>query len=166
MRIASASILAQLGLLTSGISLFCGFGKVLNLGQPTTSAQGQAVGSTEMPKLESRKFIAASQNYQEMINKTIAMVSELHIQSLVQQFGLDILNLTWEDTSRYKNSAVGLNISDMTIQVQHQDPKTRAYKLSLMPVIRYPNFSDKSADVRLDQLFLLVGNQKGEPLQR
>jgi len=84
----------------------------------------------------------------------------------VQQFGLDILNLTWEDTSRYKNSAVGLNISDMTIQVQHQDPKTRAHKLSLMPVIRYPNFLDKSVDVRLDQLFLLVGNQKGKPLQR
>ncbi|CAA9583148.1 FIG00564435: hypothetical protein [uncultured Synechococcales cyanobacterium] len=166
MKIASASVLAQLGLLTSGISLFCGFGEVLSLGRPTISTQGQAVGSTETPKLESRKCIAASQHYQEMINKTIAMVSDPHIQSLVQQFGLDILNLAWEDTSRYKSSAVGLNISDMTVQVQHQDAKTRAYKLSLMPVIRYPNFSDKSADVRLDQLFLLVGNQKGEPLQR
>jgi len=81
MRIASASVLAQLGLLASGISLFCGFGKVLNLGRLTTSTQGQAVGSTETPKLESRQFLADSQNSQEMINKTIAMVSDPHIHT-------------------------------------------------------------------------------------
>jgi hypothetical protein len=31
---------------------------------------------------------------------------------------LQILNLTWEDTARFKGSAVGPNISDMTIQVR------------------------------------------------
>jgi hypothetical protein len=35
-----------------------------------------------------------------------------------------------------------------------------------MPVIRYPNFSDRSADLRMDDFFLRVGNEKAEPLRR
>ena len=45
---------------------------------------------------------------------------------LAGKYGLNILNVTWEDTGRYQNSSVGPNISDVTIQVQHQDPNTRA----------------------------------------
>jgi hypothetical protein len=54
----------------------------------------------------------------------------------------------------------------MTIQVQQHNPKTDKYDLGLMPVIRHPNFSDKSADIPLDQFFLLVGNEKGKGLKR
>ncbi len=35
-----------------------------------------------------------------------------------------------------------------------------------MPVIRYPNFSDQSADMKLDNFVLKVGNQAGKSLQR
>ncbi len=34
-----------------------------------------------------------------------------------------------------------------------------------MPVIRYPNFSDLTADISPDDFFLLVGNEEGEDLQ-
>ncbi|MDX2272535.1 MAG: hypothetical protein NW237_11410 [Cyanobacteriota bacterium] len=104
--------------------------------------------------------------YQGVIEQTRGMVENPQAQQWAQAFGLNLMNVTWEDTGRYHGSAVGPNISDMTIQVQHQDPRTGAYSLSLMPVIRHPNFSDLSADVPLDRFYLLVGNQKGQPLQR
>lgn len=104
--------------------------------------------------------------YRSVIEQTVAMVRNPEAQSLAQRLGLSILDLTWEDTGRYKNSAVGPNISDMTIQVQQLNPQTGQHELNLMPVIRHPNFSDKSADVDLDNFFLRVGNERGRPLQR
>nr|WP_204105882.1 hypothetical protein [Spirulina major] len=104
--------------------------------------------------------------YQQVVQKTVAMVSNARSQTLAQQFGLNILNVTWEDTGRYNNSAVGPNISDMTIQVQQHNPRTDEYQLHLMPVIRHPNFTDKSADIPLDRFFLLAGNEKGQSLQK
>jgi hypothetical protein len=110
--------------------------------------------------------MTAASDYQTVIDQTMSMVSNPEARRLGQQFGLDILNVTWEDTGRYKNSAVGPNISDMTIQVQHRNPRTQNYELNLMPVIRYPNFADKTADVSLDRFFLKVGNHNGQSLQR
>jgi hypothetical protein len=105
-------------------------------------------------------------NYVHVIQETKAMVSNAQAQRLAKQYGLDILNISWEDTGRFKNSAVGPNISDMSIQVQAFQPKTQDYSLHLMPVIRFPNFADKSADVSLDNFFIKVGNHKGDALQK
>jgi len=100
-------------------------------------------------------------NYNEAIQKTAAMAEASRPRRLAKEHGLDIVNLTWEDTGRFKGSAVGPNISDMTIQVR--DDRGRP---SCMPVIRYPNFTDKTADVALDEIFLRVGNERGEKLKR
>jgi hypothetical protein len=54
----------------------------------------------------------------------------------------------------------------MTIQVQHQAPGSDSYELSCMPVIRFPNFTDLSGDISPDAFFLLVGNEKGGPLEK
>ncbi len=105
-------------------------------------------------------------NYGAAIRRTIAMVSDGEARRLAAQYGLQILNVTWEDTGRYKGSTVGPNISDMTIQVEHKDPQRDDYGLHLMPVIRHPNFSDKTADLRLDRFHILVGNQNGRELKR
>ncbi len=104
--------------------------------------------------------------YRQVIERTQAMVSDSQARRLAEAFGLDILNVTWEDTGRFYNSAVGPNISDMTIQVQQQDPSTGRYQLSLMPVIRHPNFEDLTADISLDNFYVLVGNEQGHNLQR
>lgn len=103
--------------------------------------------------------------YQTVIEQTQGMVIDSEAQALAQRFGLTIVDLTWEDTGRYKGSSVGPNISDMTIQVQNLDLTTGRSQPNLMPVIRYPNFSDKTADVDLDQFYLLVGNETGQPLR-
>lgn len=106
------------------------------------------------------------QDYKEVIQKTLNMVYDPVARELTQRYGLTILNLTWEDTGRYKDSCVGPNISDMTIQIQQKDPATGNYNLTCMPVIRYPNFSDKTGDISPDKFYLLVGNEKGKNLKR
>ena len=104
--------------------------------------------------------------YRKVVQNTVNMVSDSNAQKLAQKYGLNILNVTWEDTGRFKNSSVGPNISDMTIQVQLMDPMTEKYQLFCMPVIRYPNFSDKTCDVKMDRFFMLVGNEKGKKLKK
>lgn len=61
-----------------------------------------------------------SDNYEDVIRLTESMVNDKESQKLARDHGLQILNITWEDTGRYKGSAVGPNITDMTIQVQRR----------------------------------------------
>jgi hypothetical protein len=102
----------------------------------------------------------------EAVENTAGMVWDQAAQALAAAYDLHIVNVAWEDTGRYYNSAVGPNISDVTIQVQHRDPVSGEYRLTLMPVIRYPNFTDLTADISPDQFYLLVGNENGEELHR
>jgi hypothetical protein len=104
--------------------------------------------------------------YIEAIQRTSHMTDDPLANSLVTAHGLNLVNVMWEDTGRYKNSSVGPNISDVTIQVMYTNSRSEGYQLALMPVIRYPNFSDITADLRMEDFYLLVGNEKGQPLQR
>ncbi|HEY8379714.1 MAG TPA: hypothetical protein VIK91_24645, partial [Nannocystis sp.] len=83
-------------------------------------------------------------------------------RALVERHGLSITSLTWEDTARDKGSAYGPNISDMTIQVRARETGA----LTCMPVIRPPNFADCTCDLPLDAFYVLVGNERGLPLER
>lgn len=110
--------------------------------------------------------MTAADAYSQVIKKTVDMVHDKAIQRLAEKHGLRVLNVTWEDTGRFDFSSVGPNISDMTIQVQHRIPGREDFELSCMPVIRYPNFADVSGDISPDEFFLLVGNEKGQPLDK
>lgn len=103
--------------------------------------------------------------YENAIKLTSQMSRNDQAQKLASEFSLQILDLTWEDTGRYKDSAVGPNISDMTIQVGLKKP-SGDFEVSCMPVIRFPNFADKSADLDPRDFTLLVGNQNGGDLKR
>jgi hypothetical protein len=105
---------------------------------------------------------AALASQREVIALTKSMTSDGAAQTLARQNGLSIMDVTWEDTGRFKGSSVGPNISDMTIQVVGDEPGRRGH---LMPVIRYPNFEDKSADLPLKSFRVLVGNEKGGKLR-
>ena len=104
--------------------------------------------------------------YRQVVADSAAMVSDPEAQALAAKHGLQILNVTWEDTGRYDNSSVGPNISDMTIQVQEMDPRTEEFNLTCMPVIRTPNFEDVTADLAIDKFYLLVGTEKGDGLEK
>lgn len=92
------------------------------------------------------------------VGRVAAMVSDPNAQALAARHGLQLLNVLWEDTGRFQGSSVGPNISDVTIEVVSGDGAGR--KLALMPVLRFPNFADRTADVRLDRIFLRVGNER------
>jgi len=108
----------------------------------------------------------SASDYAAVVDRVVAMTNDRKVQSLARRHKLDVLNVTWEDTGRFKGSAVGPNISDMTIQVESRQSARQPSRLSCMPVIRVPNFSDVTGDVPLDTFWLLVGNEKGEPPRR
>jgi hypothetical protein len=99
----------------------------------------------------------AADPYPAVVGRIANMVGDGEAQTLAQRHGLQLLNLTWEDTGRYQGSSVGPNISDVTIEVVEDGSASR---MALMPVLRFPNFSDRTADVRLDRIFLRVGNER------
>jgi hypothetical protein len=109
--------------------------------------------------------ISEFRRYGEVIERTKSMISDPEAIRLAGEHDLQVLDLTWEDTGRYNNSSVGPNISDMTIQVEQRDPRSGEAQLHLMPVIRYPNFSDRTADVPLQRFSVLTGNEKGADVE-
>lgn len=94
-------------------------------------------------------------SYHEVVRSVSSMVSDRGAQHLASARGMNFVNVMWEDTGRYQGSSVGPNISDVTIEVEAG--KGQRY---LMPVMRFPNFSDKTGDVDIDKFFLRVGNEK------
>jgi hypothetical protein len=102
-------------------------------------------------------LVAAGPSQGEVIANVAGMVNDPEAQALAQKHGLQILNVLWEDTGRWQGSSVGPNISDVTLEVV--DDTGGQKHSALMPVIRPPNFTDKTADVKLDRFYLRVGNQ-------
>lgn len=96
----------------------------------------------------------------ETIERVESMVSDPNARSLVQAQGLSLVNVTWEDTGRSKGSVWGPNISDMTIGVRDSRGM-----LHPMPVMRFDNFNDRSADIALNKFSVLVGNESGSSLR-
>lgn len=98
------------------------------------------------------------------VDRVARLVSDPEAQSLAAARGLRFVNVLWEDTGRYQGSSVGPNISDVTIEVV--EGEGRGHRQALMPVLRYPNFADRSADVKLDKVWIRTGNQRdGAPEQ-
>lgn len=104
-----------------------------------------------------------SESFERAVNNVSEMVWNNKITDIASRLGLSVVNVTWEDTGRYSGSCWGPNISDLTIQVHHGDRDEEM--LSCMPVIRYPNFQDLSADLNPDLFYLLVGNESGDDLE-
>ena len=99
----------------------------------------------------------------DVVAAVAAMAGNERTVALFRGKGLDVLNLTWEDTGRWAGSSVGPNISDLTIQVLGQGQRRGIS--GCMPVVRMPNFADISCDVPIDTLKVLVGNQRGGELE-
>ena len=98
--------------------------------------------------------------FESTISRVESMVWDQRAQALVQEQGLSLVNVTWEDTGRSKGSVWGPNISDMTIGV-----RDGSGQLHPMPVIRYDNFNDRTADVDASRFWLKVGNEDGARLR-
>lgn len=104
-------------------------------------------------------YTSVQAQFHHAISTVEAMVWDPQVNALVQKHGLRALNVTWEDTGRTKGSVWGPNISDMTIGV-----RDATGALHPMPVVRFDNFTDKTADVPSDRFWLRVGNERGRRL--
>ncbi len=97
--------------------------------------------------------------YDATIQRIASMVFDEDLRQKAEGRGFHILNVAWEDTGRSEGSALGPNISDLTLQVR-RNYASGASADTLMPVIRFPNFSDRSADVPANRFFVRVGNER------
>lgn len=98
------------------------------------------------------------------IRAVTRMPSQGALRRAARTHHMTVVNLTWEDTGRWLGSSVGPNISDLTLEVI--DRSGRRPRTSLLPVLRYPNFTDRTADVPVERMFVRVGNEaEGRPLQ-
>src|SRR5262245_27375595 len=98
------------------------------------------------------------QRFADVIQQVVSMPMDQELQTRTSQYGLTVVNLMWEDTGRYENSAVGPNISDLTLQVREE--VQGGTQTHLLPVIRHPNYTDKTGDVPADKIWVRVGNEK------
>jgi hypothetical protein len=96
--------------------------------------------------------------FRQAIERVENMPFDRDLLARAGKHGLNIVNVTWEDTGRDIGSSGGPNISDLTLQVREPQPGGRV-ETHLLPVLRYPNFTDKTADIKTDKLWVRVGNQ-------
>jgi hypothetical protein len=96
----------------------------------------------------------AETRYERVVQKVANMVDDSDASELVSKYGLSLLNVLWEDTGRWEGSSVGPNISDVTIEVSAD------HHTYLMPVMRHDDFTDKTADVKIEKIMIPVGNQQ------
>ncbi|MBL8937056.1 MAG: hypothetical protein JNM69_21035 [Archangium sp.] len=108
--------------------------------------------------------VAPKQSFRDVIEKVVAMPGDSDLQQRCARLGLEVMNVMWEDTGRYEGSSVGPNISDLTLQVRERVGEN--VRTSLLPVIRHPNFSDKTADVKAEQLWVRIGNERAGATRR
>jgi len=103
------------------------------------------------------------EDYRRVVQKVGSMASDGDLRRRVSARNLSLVNVMWEDTGRFQGSAIGPNISDLTLQVRERNGGR--FISTLMPVIRPPNFSDRTGDVPADKFFVRVGNERSGSLQ-
>ena len=118
---------------------------------------GQAAGQGDALRASQAMDDETLKAFRQAIGAVVEMPSNQSLQQRAGTMGLNVLNVLWEDTGRFAGSSVGPNISDVTLQVR--EPVGGGTRTHLLPVIRFPNFSDKTADIDASKLWIKVGNQ-------
>lgn len=175
-----AHMLTRVVQLTSvvAIAIGCTREKVIIIKEPatTSNANNDSVKSAQQVEPESKPIATDgprtsddpdwgikepndSRLYAQVVEKVGNMVSDGDLQRRVAQRRMSVVNVMWEDTGRSQGSALGPNISDLTLQVRRRDDGGQ-FVSSIMPVIRFPNFVDRTGDVPADRFFVRVGNEQ------
>lgn len=104
--------------------------------------------------------IVGDPSYPSVVDKVVHMVDDSAVTDRAARRGLGVVNVMWEDTGRAQYSSIGPNITDLTLQVRYRESREAPEETALMPVIRFPNFTDRTGDVPANKLFIRVGNQR------
>ncbi|AZL89691.1 hypothetical protein QKC54_gp1035 [Megavirus baoshan] len=93
----------------------------------------------------------------DIVNNISKLTNNNGVKQKLADYNLNISNVAWEDTSRFKNSCSGSNISDLTLKVGDKR----------MPIIRGTNFTDVTVDLQKNKLpKLVIGNQNGTSIMK
>lgn len=122
-------------------------------------AMAPLLGAAHLAQAATQPLKLRDSSYTQVIERVVAMPNDATLTRAAGAHGLNVLNLTWEDTGRANASALGPNISDLTLQVR-ESVGGDAVRTHLLPVLRYPNFTDKTGDIAADKLWIRVGNQR------
>lgn len=139
-------------------------GEVVKTGEDP-SGEGEVLAPATETDTSKEWGILGGPSYARVVDQVVGMVGDRHLRREAHRRGLDIMNVTWEDTGRAQGSVLGPNISDLTLQVRYARPGGQSEATALMPVIRFPNFTDRTGDVPADKFFIRVGNERGQPLR-
>jgi hypothetical protein len=112
----------------------------------------------DKPAPQAKKQPDPARVYDRMVQKVANMVDDDRAYNLTAAQHLNLLNVLWEDTGRWEGSSVGPNISDVTIEVEGYS-QGKTHRTYLMPVMRHENYTDKTADLKIDKIVIPVGNQ-------
>ena len=118
--------------------------------------------SNSQNEKKTERTIVRDDDFRDAMQRVISLPSNMEFCNRVRNLGLNVLNVMWEDTARTAGSVWGPNISDMTLQVRYPDSPNHK---ELLPVVRYPNFTDKTGDVPLELVKMKVGNEKKKELK-
>lgn len=110
---------------------------------PTATASASAAAPFVFPGTAS--FSASS------TSTSTPIVISADARGMARRHGLDFVTIAWEDCARTKNSSWGPCISDMTLRANGH----------LMPMLRQPNFADKTWDAPMSSIRLNVSNGNG-----
>lgn len=103
---------------------------------------------------------SADPTMDQAIARVESSVADPRAREVVRRHGLSLVNVSWEDAGRSRGSAGGSQTSDLTIGVR--DSRGELHPL---PVIRFDNFADVTADLDPWRMKLRVGNEDGRPLR-
>uniref|UniRef100_A0A6G6ACI3 Uncharacterized protein n=1 Tax=Borely moumouvirus TaxID=2712067 RepID=A0A6G6ACI3_9VIRU len=104
--------------------------------------------------MENFRYCSNNSN-NDFVSKIAGLANNQNVRQKLADYNLNVNNVVWEDTSRFKNSCFGSNISDLTLKVENKR----------MPIIRGNNFTDVTVDLEKNKLpKLVVGNQNSTSL--
>jgi hypothetical protein len=121
-------------------------------------AVGAAPEGTTAKAAPAKKQPDPARAYERVVKSVANMIDNERAYTLASAYKLSLLNVLWEDTGRWEGSSVGPNISDVTIEVEGYK-NGKAHRTYLMPVMRHDNYTDRTADVKIDKIMIPVGNQ-------
>lgn len=131
-------------------------------GNQTAGGNEIATGEADPEAGDEEWGIIGDPGYPQVVNKVVGMVNDSRVVDGVQRRGLNVVNVTWEDTGRAAGSSLGPNISDLTLQVRYRESEEGREIGALMPVIRFPNFTDRTGDVPANKFFVRTGNHRNK----
>jgi len=123
---------------------------------PVAGAAPEQAALNVEPK--AKKAPDPARAYERVVKSVANMIDNERAYTMASAYKLSLLNVLWEDTGRWEGSSVGPNISDVTIEVEGYR-NGKAHRTYLMPVMRHDNFTDRTADVKIEKIMIPVGNQ-------